>query len=85
MRSSVRLRDAWVASSHRNRTERSRTWPKRSHRLTWNSSPTSAWSVYQGGNLVYEGPWGKRDDEYDGDWYMLADVEEADIVIIDIR
>lgn len=41
--------------------------------------------VYQGGTLVYEGPWGERDDEYDGDWYMLADVEEADIVIIDIR
>lgn len=41
--------------------------------------------VYQGGTLVYEGPWGERDDEYDGDWYMLADVEESDIVIIDIR
>lgn len=41
--------------------------------------------VYRGGNLVYEGPWGKRDDEYDGDWYMLAAVEEADIVIIDMR
>ncbi|WP_137657778.1 hypothetical protein [Bifidobacterium moukalabense] len=41
--------------------------------------------VYQGGTLVYEGPWGERDDEYDGDWYTLADVEMADIVIIDIR
>lgn len=41
--------------------------------------------VYRGGNLVYEGPWNERDDEYDGDWYTLASVEEADVIIIDNR
>lgn len=41
--------------------------------------------VYQGGNLAYEGPWGERDDEYDGTWYILSHLEQAHILIIDMR
>lgn len=30
----------------------------------------------------YEGLWGNRDEDYDGDLYLLADVEEADVIVV---
>ncbi len=38
--------------------------------------------VYRDGHVAYEGRWADRDDEYDGTWYLLADVEDADILIV---
>ena len=38
--------------------------------------------VYKDGVDQYEGLWGSRDEDYDGDFYLLADVEEADITVV---
>lgn len=38
--------------------------------------------VYKDGVDQYEGLWGNRDEDYDGDFYLLADVEEADIIVV---
>lgn len=38
--------------------------------------------VYEGGELEYEGLWADRPEEYDGDFYLLADVEQSDIVVV---
>ena len=38
--------------------------------------------VYKDGVDQYEGLWGSRDEDYDGDFYLLADVEEADIIVV---
>lgn len=38
--------------------------------------------VYKDGVDRYEGLWGNRDEDYDGDFYLLADVEEADIIVV---
>lgn len=38
--------------------------------------------VYEGGELEYEGLWADRPEEYDRDFYLLADVEQPDIVVL---
>lgn len=39
--------------------------------------------VFREGSNVFEGFWGgERPEEYDGDFYLLADVEDADILVI---
>lgn len=38
--------------------------------------------VSRGGDTVYEGLWADRPEDYAGDWYRLADVEEDDILLI---
>ncbi|WP_270308108.1 hypothetical protein [Bifidobacterium adolescentis] len=38
--------------------------------------------VYKDGVDQYEGLWRDRDEEYDGDFYLLADVEEADVIVV---
>lgn len=38
--------------------------------------------VFREGSNVFEGLWGERPEEYDGDFYLLADVEDADILVI---
>lgn len=42
--------------------------------------------VYRNGLLDYEGEWGKRPAWLDGhvlaDWYLLGDVESADIIVV---
>lgn len=38
--------------------------------------------VYKDGVDQYEGLWGNRDEDYDGDLYLLADVEEADVIVV---
>lgn len=38
--------------------------------------------VYKDGVDQYEGLWGNRDEDYDGDFYLLADVEEADVIVV---
>ena len=38
--------------------------------------------VYKDGVDRYEGLWRDRDEDYDGDFYLLADVEEADVIVV---
>lgn len=38
--------------------------------------------VYKGGELEYEGLWAGRPENYDGDFYLLANVEEPDIIVV---
>lgn len=38
--------------------------------------------VYKDGVDQYEGLWRDRDEDYDGDLYLLADVEEADVIVV---
>lgn len=38
--------------------------------------------VYKGGELEYEGLWAGRPENYDGDFYLLANVEEADVIVV---
>ena len=38
--------------------------------------------VYKDGVDQYEGLWRDRDEDYDGDFYLLADVEEPDIIVV---
>lgn len=38
--------------------------------------------VYKDGVDQYEGLWRDRDEDYDGDFYLLADVEEADVIVV---
>ena len=38
--------------------------------------------VHKDGVDQYEGLWGSRDEDYDGDFYLPADVEEADIIVV---
>ena len=38
--------------------------------------------AYKDGVDQYEGLWCDRDEDYDGDLYLLADVEEADVIVV---
>lgn len=38
--------------------------------------------VYRDGKPEYEGLWADRPEDYDGDFYLLADVEDADIIVV---
>lgn len=38
--------------------------------------------VYKGGELEYEGLRAGRPENYDGDFYLLANVEEPDIIVV---
>lgn len=58
--------------------------------LAWKGAKTMAMDiqedqkvvVYRGGELEYEGLWADRPEEYDGDFYLLADVEQPDIIVV---
>ena len=38
--------------------------------------------VYKGGELEYEGLWAGRPENYDGDFYLLADVAVAAVIVV---